>query len=220
VTLAGKKQRVQVFDNTVNGAFNDQGANAAESDRIVVAGDRSVDRYLGRYLEVNGQLMRLEVARDGACLKVQKAEGVTYGMVRVPEAISEFIAVGLNGHFVRKPAKGQLTLPVGTYRVQDWTIERKDEKGVAWTLSGSGFGQGAEFEVAAAEPTVLSVGEPIRAVLLATESKTQISFNLRLQGSLGETVEIMRGTERPRAPQLSIASANGSFRVNTNFEYG
>lgn len=220
VNLAGKKRRVQFFDNTVNGAFNDWGLGASECDRLVISGDKPIERYLGRYLELDGQLLRLEVARDGAFIKAQKAEGVEFGRVRVPETISEFEAVGECGHFVRKPAKGEFTLPVGNYRVHSWTVNRKDDKGVSWALSGSGFTRSADFEVTAASPAGIEVGEPIRPVLEAAESKGQVRFSLRRLGPLGESVEILRGQERPRAPQLHIASQAGEFRSTNTFEYG
>ena len=65
--------------------------------------------------------------------------------MRVPEAISEFTAVGESGHFIRKPEKGEFTLPAGKYRVHGWTIDRKDDKGAAWSLSGSSLRQGRSF---------------------------------------------------------------------------
>lgn len=146
VDLAGKKRRVQIFDSTVNGAFNDLGSKSSECDRLVFPGDKEVSRYLGRYLELDGQLIRLEVARDGAFLKAKKAEGVEFGQVRVPETISEFEAIGESGHFTRSPAKGEFTLPVGKYRVYRWTINRKDDKNVSWSLSAdSGFNHPADF---------------------------------------------------------------------------
>ena len=64
-------------------------------------------------LEVDGKFFNIEVARDGAFVKVQPAENVTLGPVRVPENISEFAAFGENGHFVRQPVNGEFTLPAG-----------------------------------------------------------------------------------------------------------
>lgn len=220
VTLAGKKRRVQLVDNTVNGVFDDQGRNPSDCDRLVVVGEKGVDRYLGRYLEVEDQLLEIEVAGDGAFLKAKKAEGVKFGTVRVPENISEFVAFGKNGHFVRKPDKGQLSLPVGEYRVNSWIINRKDDKGAAWQLSGYGFSRVADFTVAEASPAEMQIGEPVRAVLQANETRTGVAFDLRLLGSLGESVQIMRGQDRPRAPRLQVASLTGTFRSTNTFEYG
>jgi hypothetical protein len=228
VNLAGKKRRVQLVDNTVNGVFNDQGRNPSDCDRLIImdgkedreSGRREVARYLGKYLEVDGQLLQIEVAGDGAFLKVKKAEGVKFGTVRVPENISEFVAFGKNGHFVRKPEKGQLSLPVGEYRINDWTINRKDEKGGSWTLSGRSFTKAGDFTVTAEATEELKIGEPVRALLQANESKGGAAFSLRLLGQLGESVEIMRGSDRPRAPRLQVASLQGTFRSTNTFEYG
>jgi hypothetical protein len=220
VTLGGKKRRVQLFDENANGCFNDQGIEASGSDRLVITGEKGRGHYLGRFLEVDGQLFRLEVARDGACIKAAPAQGVTFGLVQVPEAISEIEVVGECGDFVRKPAKGGFTLPAGKYRVQSWTLDRKDARGALWTLAGSGVGHDADFEVTEAAAATLNVGEPVRPLLTATETRNQVSFNLQLRGSLGETVQIMRGNALPRAPQLHLASLTGNFRSTNTFEYG
>ena len=132
---------------------------------------------------MDGKFYRIEAARDGAFVKVQKAENVTLGQVRVPDNISEFAAFGENGHFVRKPVNGEFTLPAGNYRIFRWTIDRKDEKGAAWTLSGYNFPKAASFEVAADKPAVLEIGEPVQAVLKATEgANRQMDFSLQIRG--------------------------------------
>ena len=139
VDIGGKKRQIELIDENVNGTFNDRGAEMGDSDCVTVEGDKVGERYLGKLLEVDGQFYQIEVARDGAFIKLQKAENVVLGQVRVPETISEFVAFGENGHFVRKPAKGEFTLPAGKYRIQDWKIDRKDDKGAAWELIGLQF---------------------------------------------------------------------------------
>jgi hypothetical protein len=221
VDMGGKKRRIQVIDGNVNGTFNDRSLEPYDCDRVHVEGDKADDRFLGRMLEVDGQLLRIEVARDGAFLKVQKAENVAFGQVRVPEIVSEFTAFGGNGYFVRKPVNGQFELPIGNYRIHGWKINRKDDKGGAWTLSGYGFNASADFEVAAAKPTVLDIGEPVRAVLEASETTNNwITFSLRFQGRFGESIEMLRGNERPRGPRLTLTNLDGSFRYTNSFEFG
>jgi len=220
VSLAGKKRRVQLVDANANGAFNDLASDPAGADRIVVEGEKAGEQFLGRLLEVDGQLFRIEAARDGAFVKVTKAEGVALGQVRVPEAISEFTAVGENGQFLRKPDKGGFTLPVGKYQVHGWISNRKDDKGAAWKLSGYNFPASATFEVAAGKPAPLEVGEPIRAGFEAAESTNRVTFSLHLRGSLNESVEMQRGNQRPRAPRLFLASRDGSYHYTNNFTYG
>jgi hypothetical protein len=229
VDIGGKKRRVELIDGNVNGTFNDQAADMSDCDRVTVEGDKVGERYLGKMLEVDGQFYRIEVARDGAFIKLQKAENVVLGPVRVPETISEFVAFGENGHFVRKPAKGAFTLPVGKYRIQTWTIDRKDDKGAAWQLMGYNFNDSAEFEVADGKPAALEVGEPMRAVMEAQEPSNrpgvrdatkQLSFSLRFQGRYGETLQIMKGNQRPRGPRLALTSLDGTYRYTNTFEFG
>ncbi|MBI5384337.1 MAG: hypothetical protein HZA90_06575 [Verrucomicrobia bacterium] len=223
VNLAGKKRRVALIDGNVNGVFNDLALKSHDCDRIRIGEDKDEnadERYLGRLLEVDGQFYQIEVARDGAFIKVKKAENLALGPVRVPTTISQLTAVGENGQFLRKPANGEFSLPAGRYTVHNWAIDRKDSKGAAWKLSGSASSDSAEFEVAAAQATPLQVGEPVLASLSATESKSAVAFGLRLKGSLGESIEILKGTQRPRAPQLLVASAGSSFRATNTFEYG
>ena len=178
---------------------------------------------------MDGQFYSIEVARDGAFIKLQKAENVVLGQVRVQETISEFVAFGENGHFVRKPAKGAFTLPVGKYRIQEWKINRKDEKGAAWELSAYNFNDSARFDVTAATPVSLKVGEPMRAVMEAEEPPSrpgsraatkQVSFSLRFQGQYGETLQIMKGNQRPKGPRLTLTSLDGTYRYTNSFEFG
>lgn len=218
VILGDKKRRIRLVDNTVNGTFNDVGTDPDASDRITIEGEQGFSRYLGRYVEVDGRLLQLEVARDGAFLKVKPAEGVTFGTVRVPETISEFTAVGEMGHFIRKPDQGQFKLPVGKYRAYAWEIGRKDDKGAGWKLSAYSAGPAGDFTVESSQATPLSVGEPVYAAVEVVEAKRDLQFSLRLLGQLGESIQILRGTERPRAPQLQVAG--DGFQATRNFEYG
>ena len=223
VNLGGKKVPIKLMDANVNGLFNDISVKCREGDSIQIGEEKegsSNVRSLGRLLEVGGQYYALEVARDGAFVKIKKAEGLTFGQVRVPKSISELTAVGEAGEFKRQPTNGLFTLPAGAYSVRAWDINRKDNKGTVWTLSGSDYTGGIGFETGAAEPVALEIGEPLRAALQASESKATVAFSLRLQGRFGESVQIMRGRARPRAPQLLLASRNGSFRSTNTFEYG
>jgi len=172
-------------------------------------------------LEVDGKFFRIEAARDGAFVKVQKAENVTLGQVRVPANISEFSAFGQNGHFVRKPVNGEFSLPAGHYRIINWKIDRKDEKGAAWTLSGYNFPKTASFDVAADKTAALEIGEPVQAALNATEGTNRlVEFSLSFEGRQKESIEMLREGQRPRGPKLMLASADGSVCSTNSFEFG
>jgi hypothetical protein len=220
VDFGGKKHKITLQDSTLNGLFNDRNLNEDRSDSVMIGvGDKSQTRFLGDMIEVDGQLFNMEVARDGAFVKVKKAEGVQMGTVRVPEGVTSFSAIGKTGHFTRKPEKGELKLPLGKYRVQEYELKRKDDKNTEWELSGRGFGKAAEFVVRSNTTARADVGEPVRVVVEASEEKGRIQFGLKLRGNLGETVDIQKGTQRPRAPQLFVAD-KGSYRSTNTFEYG
>jgi hypothetical protein len=220
VNFGGKKHLLQIVDSTVNGLFNDISSNPSDSDRVLIDGQEGTSRYLGRLLEVDNRLFRIEVSPDGAFVKAEPARNLVQGVVRLPENIAEFTAVGLNGHFVRRPVKGEVSLPEGVYRVHGWRIDRKDDAGRIWHLTGSSFSDFATFSVSKAQPVSLAAGEPVKTVLQATRNKGEFSFSLQLQGSLGESVDITCGTDRAPAPQLQLASAKGTYRTSNNFQYG
>jgi hypothetical protein len=220
VDLGGKKKRLQLLDGNVNGAFNDLSDNAYDCDRVTIEGDKSGERYLGKMIETDGQFYRIEVAKDGAFVKLQKAEGLTFGTVRVPATISNFVAFGANGHFDRRPVKGEFTLPAGKYKIMSWTINRKDAKGAQWELMGYNFPDSAAFSADPAKPATLSIAEPVRASLSASESKDGIGFNLSFQGRAGESIQIEKDNQRPPGPKLDLASLDGTYHSTSTFEFG
>jgi len=229
VEIGGKKRAIELIDENVNGIFNDRGADTSDADCIAVDGDKVGQRYLGRLLEVDNEFYKMEVARDGAFIKLQKAEDVELGEIKVPETITHFIAYGEQGYFARKPAKGSFTLPAGKYRIQEWKIDRKDNRGASWQLSAYGFGDSARFQAAKAKPVALEVGEPMRAVLEAhepearpgaKETSKQVSFSLRFTGHYGETLQILKGNQRPKGPRLTLTSLDGTYRHTNTFEFG
>ncbi len=220
VDLGGKKRRIEVVDSNVNGTFNDSESDAEGCDHVAVEGEKGGERFLGKLLEVGDQLYRVEVARDGAFVKLQKAENIAFGQVRVPETISEFAAFGANGHFMRAPGKGEFKLPAGKYRVHEWKIKRKDGKGASWQLAGRDFPDSTIFEVAADKPKVLDIGEPIRAVMKYDDLPGQIAFDLSFKGRSNESISILKGEQNPPGPRLALATPDGSFRVTNTFEFG
>jgi hypothetical protein len=221
VNFDGVKKHIKLVDANVNGTFNDVAADPYESDRVEIDGEKTAEHFLGKMLEVGGKLYRIEVARDGAYIKVQRAEDVTLGQVHVPENISELSVFGENGHFTRQPVNGQVSLPVGHYRVFRWTINRKDDKGAAWTLSGYNFPKNGGIEVAAEKTALLKIGEPVKAVLTATEAADrQVTFSLQFAGSQDESIEMLRAGQRPQGPKLTLTDSKQALVYTGTFEYG
>ncbi|MGA2554875.1 MAG: hypothetical protein ABSG04_01195 [Verrucomicrobiota bacterium] len=220
VDFGGRQHLLQLIDANVNGVFNDVSAYGTNSDAVVVAGDVGSRRSLGRLLEVDSRLFEIEIARDGSSVKVREAENIGQGRVRVPANISELTVAGENGQFVRQPARGECLLPVGAFRVSQWILSRTNEHGALFKLMGGEFSEAGNFEVAAGKPVSLEIGEPLRAILEATQSsKNEITFALGLQGRLGEWV-LMPRPNRPWPPQLRIASLDGKYVSTNMFSYG
>ena len=221
ITVGGQKKHCVLFDYNVNGAFNDKSTNAAECDRIRIGKEGGQETlFTGNYIVVDETLYRPEVARDGACIKLSKAENVRFGTVRLPESITQFVANGENGLFMLKPEKAVASLPIGRYCVYDWAIERQDEKGTNWKLKGSVLSEKNVFDITEDKQAVLSIGEPIIAILDASESEGTHSFRHSMKGRAGESIELTRNGTQPQAPKVCIKSADGTYDRTFSFQYG
>ncbi len=220
VDFAGKKLRVRLIDDNVNGTFNDTWADPDGPDEIEIEGQTPASRALGRFVEVEGELFQIEVPPDGAFVKVSKATRVRFGQVSVPRDISTIRFIGPNGEFRRTPTQGVCRLPVGTYTLAGYTLTRKDARGVLWRFEAYSFPDSAIFELEPDQTVNLALGEPVRAEVTAIQLTNMVEFDLRFIGSLGERMLPYRGEDRPRPPKLSLASLDGSYRVTNNFSWG
>ena len=221
ITVGGEKKHCVLLDYNVNGTFDDKSANAAECDRVRIGKKGGQETlFTGNYIVDDETLYRPEIARDGACIKLTKAENVSFGSVRLPESITQFSANGENGLFVLKPEKGVASLPVGKYRVFDWAVEREDEKGTNWKLKGSGLSEKDLFDITGDKETVLSIGEPIVATLDASEREGTHSFRHSMKGRAGERIELTRNGAQPQAPKVHIKNADSTYDRTYSFQYG
>jgi len=221
ITVAGAKKHCVLIDNNANGTFNDKSLRAYACDRIRIGKKDSQDtRYVGNFIEVDGVLYQPEIARDGAYIKLTKAEDVRFGDIQLPEMITEFTARGENGLFILEPEQGVAKLPVGKYRINHWEINRKDEKGSAWVLRGYGSGETDDFDVTLDRKAELSIGEPIICTLEASKRDSTYSFSQSLKGQLGERIELTRNGARPQAPKLHMKNKDGTYDRTFDFRYG
>ena len=221
ITVGGQKKHCVLFDYNTNGAFDDKSANAAECDRIRI-GEKGGQNTLftGNYIQIDQTIYKPDIARDGACISLSRAENVRFGNVRLAESVMQFSANGENGLFVLKPEKGIASLPVGKYRVYEWAVERQDDKGTNWKLEGSGLSEENVFDITEDKEAVLSIGEPIIAVLDASEREGTHSFRHNMKGRAGERIRLTRGGARPQAPKVHIKSADGTYDRTYSFQYG
>jgi hypothetical protein len=222
ITLDGEKKHCVLFDYNANGTFNDKSLSAAECDRVRI-GKKGIGDicFVGHFIDVDGVLYRPEIARDGAYINLTKAEDVPSGEIRVPEQITWLSAGGENGLFSLEPEKGSASLPVGQYRINDWTIERKDERGTPWRLKGTAPpSQGLLIDVAVDKPAELSIGEPVISTLNASPRQGTYSFSYDMQGREGERIELTRNGARPQAPKLNVKNKDGTYDRTYSFQYG
>ncbi len=222
ITAGGVKKHCVLFDYNANGTFDDRASDARACDRMAIGDKVGRDASLvGRYIELDGVLYEPQIARDGAFVKLTKAENVKTGRVRLPASVTTCRVGGENGSFILTPKDGTGSLPVGTYRVLNWSSERADDTGAKWQVNGRGPSENvAGFDVAEDKDIQLDIGEPIVASLAVTT--TAKTYNLRLitAGRAGETIELLRNGTRPQAPKVKIRNADGTFDRAVNFEYG
>ncbi len=216
IAIDGKPTRCVLVDYNCNGSFDDK-----PDDRILLGPERDYKTgRVGHYLEVDDKLYRLGVAKDGAFLELTPAPDVAYGTVTMPETITSFAAYGENGLYERNVENGKVTLPEGQYRVYNWEIRRKDDKGVEWTLSGSGFRDNTAFSVAKDTPVRVDIGEPVFSQLEVGFRNNMLSFNQGLVGKSGERISLRRANRQPPAPRIQIRNKTGEYDRTFALEYG
>ena len=112
VDIGGKKRRIELIDGNVNGTFNDRAPDASDCDRVKVEGD-NVGALPGQDARSGRAVLPARSRPRRRVCQIAEGGERRAGSVRVPETISEFVAFGENGHFVRKPVKGEFTLAGG-----------------------------------------------------------------------------------------------------------
>jgi hypothetical protein len=178
---------------------------------------------VGAALVVLGAIImrRQTVAPRGPTAKAPIAQNVGRGSVTLPEAVRLVVADAQGKLFTFESGKPADPIPAGEYRVRSWRIERKDDQGNRWLLTGQGFGSQSRFVVSAGASTKLDVGEPVVATLIARKTGSgRYSFSPVLKGRLGESIELTRGGYRAPAPKLHVKNKDGTYDRTFNFAYG
>ncbi len=221
ITIDGAKKQCVLADYNGNGTFDDKSVDLDDCDRIRIGGKSGeADRFVGNYIDVDDVLYRPEIARDGAYIKLARAEGVTYGRLQLAEAVTELAVSGENGLFVLKPEKGVASLPTGTYSVRHWAIERADDSDAAWKVSGYVDSEVVPFDVTEETEIELTVGEQIVATLEVGVREGTHSFRHSTKGRDGERINLTRNGRQPRAPKLRIKNKEGTYDRIYSFAYG
>jgi len=220
VDFGGKKYHIQLIDQNVNGVFNDNNPSV-NADKIIVSTTKDEDVFLGRFVEVDKRYFHIEPARDGAFVKVRVADDAVEGTVKVPETITSLSVVGENGQFNRTPVKGEFKIPVGKYKINEWTIARKDSEGANWEITGARPNDSGIFVLTADKPATVQIGEPIRASLEANQSEGRsIRFNILFRGTHGESIYFSKNNSTPKGPKLLLSDSQGTIKYTNTFEFG
>jgi hypothetical protein len=221
ITVDGVKYECMLIDYNANGSFNDKSLNQWESDRIrLKKGDNWDSVFVGNFISISDKLYRPEIARDGAYIKLDEAADAKFGQFRIPGEIVEFAAGGENGSFTFHPTDGKGKLPVGKYRILNWAIEQKDDKGKNWRLEARGYNDKNIFVIAEANELNLTIGRPIASRLYIQNNGKNHQLNHSLVGQLEEQITATCNKQRPAAPKVRITNTDGSYNKTYSLEYG
>ena len=231
IVVNGHQTRCILADANANGVFNDASKDSEQADRIRlldVATPFAVGR-VGKFIQVDGALCRLNVAPDGACVELAPVGDAPLAKVKVSNSISRLSVAGDNGLLLVEPADGVVQLPAGQYRLNHWQAVKKDQAGIEWQITANVLDpENAGVDVAArsgapgADNTaMLDIGEPLTSICgHSTSGQTHVFSNPCVRGRRNETIIITRQGQQPPPPTLLIANADKTYEKRHSFEYG
>ena len=138
----------------------------------------------------------------------------------MPSELADITFVGENGQFAFHPTDGRARMPVGRYRVLNWSVQQTDEKGRSWRLAAHNYGDKGVFDFEEADEPNLAVGQPVISQVAVQRSRTSCRLTHRFTGRLDEEVDITCDGRRPPAPKIRITNADGSYNKLFSLEYG
>ena len=157
------------------------------------------------------------------CLFVGTSVAATpVGTLNLPENISVELISPEQGTLMFSGITGPVQLPQGDYRLESWTLEKKDESGHSWKLSGD-VNTARMIEIGP-EPTTLEIQtEPIICDLQIYPGPQAMNFTLGLKGPTGERLRVSGdapGVKRDQLPQPTFVlyNADKSFEKSHNFQ--
>jgi len=158
---------------------------------------------------------------DEQAVKPPAAKDIVYGSVTLPEAV-RLIATDAQGKLLMiESDKQMIPVPAGEYRIRSWGIERKDDQGNRWLMTGQGSGSQSPFVVSGGASTELDIGEPVVAALAAQKiGAGHYFFSPVLEGRLGEYIELTSGGYRAPPPKLHVKNKEGTYDRTFDFAYG
>jgi len=213
IEVGGKTVGCKLVDVNANGAFDDTSLAIYGGDYVFIKeADKPWDYFsVGKYVCVGGKLCNEEVARDGSWVKITEAGAVPSGTVKIPDTLSRFEVIGTNGDVYFLSPGSHVSVPVGTWRIGIWCIERTDAKGTKWRMSGGFFPDKANLTLVEGQEITLPIGEPVKAVLSASQSGGQYTITESITGGSGESIAFAQDDKALDLPSLRIRNADGSY---------
>ena len=163
-------------------------------------------------------LISISIAMFNAMVHTQG--NMPLGTLSAPNDVTVVVVNKSGEQITIQPPETTIQLPAGEYRIESWTMERTDDAGNVWKLTGKYFSNSGIFNIIKDEELKLSIGEPIIPSLSVKESDSRYCFDFYLRGQRSEIVEITKNGGRPDAPELHITNADGSYRETLTFAYG
>lgn len=234
VMLDGKLWALALVDSDTNGRFNDTSQDTQAGDVLAVRSPGKFVRppssstqgddthYLGKLLEFQGKLYEVEAAEDGSSVSLRPAGKVPFGTVRVGEMVTQVNLYGPAGQFRRTIADGKMEVPVGTYRLQSYTLQRKSDNGTLWAIENNWASGEKPFTVTAEKETDLGFGKNFQANLSDTNPRRggEHSFSFEIRSESGSSLSLTCNGQRPAAPKVRIRNDDESYNRTFSMEYG
>jgi len=146
---------------------------------------------------------------------------VSLGTLRVGPGVSRLSVTGPNGAVFRDVVGGIVQLPRGSYHLNHWDMERKDDTGASWKLTAMRPAWKTVIEVKQGPPAPLDIPGSITAsVSMSRRGRACVFSNPTLKGPHGERIMIPRNGRRQWSPKLRIRNADGSYNRRFTFRFG
>jgi hypothetical protein len=273
ITVDGQKLRIVVTDYNSNGRFDD----LSGPDATIQYGDGSVylrpgdmifvdpgtqeassydptmndsQHFVAKTIALGGSFYDLQITPAGDKLTVEPSK-LEVGHVSNPQGGYRGLVYGDLGVLkITADAEGRAALPVGSWKLQSYTIDRtggaqpEGQTGAApslmQTLANALFssdqptqprpnrvsarmtGDQAAFEVRSGETTELRFGPPYTPKVTASYLQgDRLSLGLSLVGVGGEVCsDLIVNGARPPKPKFTITDPEGKVGDSGTFEYG
>jgi len=253
--LAGKTYTVWLCDENVNGRFDDKLTISPDvaglRDEPSLAGDtvyfsvdgqkesKPVGQYVSDFYVLGNQVFDMAMNFADKKIVFTPHQGQT-GQVRLPGSF-EYMAMVTEDRkqsvsFFKPEAL--VPVPAGTYRLVEYSLERKDEQGDLWHLEANGHRDMPPLAVAAGQETAWTLCEPLNALVVIMDKQPrkrwfgppEVSLDFKVLGAGGERITDVDCREkagtpesastRPPRPSFKVIKPDGEVVAQGRFEYG